>query len=244
MSNELARIFGVLEVDYETARPLLRLLETSSYDQALAELLETEKFSDEEWKAAARTHHLVVAWRPETAHEWLTMVVTRLCSEECRWIRQGLHQGSILGLLEAGVWLDEDLYQTEFQTTLLVKLAELVCSGKPRKLMRLPHGGRDVDYAGLHKRLAHAMTMFLFPEKTTHILVCEGDPAPVRPELSEKEMEQRRTDETKAAVQYLHEHLGAGKLTEFAKLFIERLTHSLLARKTPAEKVAAIGHIL
>lgn len=244
MSNELARIFGVLELDWDAGSPLLKLLETGSYEQTLAELLEREKFSDEEWKAAALTHHLVVAWRPEAAHDWLTLVVARLCAEEGR-MRQGLHQGSVLGLLEAGVLLDKERYWTKFQKELLLKLVELLCNGKPRKPMRWPHhGARDVDYAGLNKRLVHAMTKFLFPEKTSVLILGEVEPDPLRPDVPEKDMRRQRANETRIAVRYLHEHLGTGELTDFTKQFIERLTHSLLAQKTPAEKVAAVQSVL
>ncbi len=244
MIDGLARIFRMIELEWDVVSPVLKIVETGDYEQTLAQLFEAEKFSDEEWETSALVSLLVVAWRPETAHEWLELVVSRLCSGECRWARQGLHQGSFLGLLEAGVWLDKELGQTKFQTTLLQKLMELVCNGKPRKPMRLPHGGRDVDYSNFHKRLTEALPKFLFPEKTNHILISEGDPAPQPPELSEKEMKQQRTDETKKAVQYLRQHLGTGELTWFAKLFVEQLAQVLLAKTTPAQKISAVQHVI
>lgn len=149
-----------------------------------------------------------------------------------------------MGLLEAGVWLDKGLYQTGFQSSLLMKLVEFVCRGKTRKPMRLPHGGRDVDYGSLNKRLVEALNTFLFPEKATHRLICEGDPAPAKPDLTEGEMKEQRAEQVKAAVRYLHEHLGKAELSDFGKLFVERVTHSLLARRTPTEKVAAIQCVL
>lgn len=243
MSDSLPRIFSVLGLDYETISPLVALLDSESYDTALAALLEVQKFNDEEWKTAALANHLIVAWRPETAHQWLTTFTPRLCGEGGH-VRLGLYQGSIVGLLEAGVWLDKDLHQTEFQSVLLMRLVELVCGGKTRKPMRLPHGGRDVDYGSLNKRLVEALNTFLFPEKTTHRLVCEGDPQPAKPDLTEGEIKQQRADQVKAAVQYLNEHLGKAELNDAGKLFVERLTHSLLARRTPTEKVAAIHSVL
>lgn len=243
MSDELARIFGVLGLDYETIGPLVTLLDTESYDRALTELLEAQQFNDEEWKTAALANHLAVAWRPVTAHEWLTITTARLCAAE-NHARLGLYQGSIVGLIEAGVWLDKSLYQTEFQASLLVKLAELICHGKTRKPMRLPHGGRDVDYAGLNKRLVESLNTFLFPEKTTHRILCEGDPPPAKPDLTDKEMKEHRAEQIKQAVHYLHEHLGQAELNEFGKMFVERVTHSLLARRTPTEKIAAIHSVL
>lgn len=243
MSDTLPRIFAVLGLDYENIGPLVTLLDTESYDDALAAMLETQKFSDEEWKTAALTHHLIVAWRPDTAHTWLTTVTTRLCGES-GYVRLGLCQGTVVGLLEAGVWLDKGLYQTEFQSSLLMKLVHLICYCKTRKPMRLPHGGRDVDYAGLNKRLVEALNTFLFPEKTTHRLICEGEPAPAKPDLSEQEVKQQRAGQVKEAVRYLREHLGKNELNDAGKLFVERLSHSLLARMTPAEKVAAIHSIL
>lgn len=56
MSDALSRIFGVLGLDYETISPVVTLLDSKSYDNALAAMLETQKFNDEEWKTAALTN--------------------------------------------------------------------------------------------------------------------------------------------------------------------------------------------
>jgi hypothetical protein len=246
-SEALSRTLGVLEVDYSTISPVVTMFSEENYDKALDALLEAEQFSDDTWKTTALTHRLMVAYDPQTADQWLNCVATRLCTVETH-TTHGVHQGTIVGLLEAGVWLDKGLYQVSFQKELLGKLVTLVCQGKPRKKLELPHSRGDSDGAGFNKRFVHALNEFLFPTKTTHILKVAGEETeedPLRPDIGEAEMKARREMAVRNSVRQLQKSLPeAEHLHHWSQLFIERLTHALLARIEPKDKVAAICHVL
>ncbi|TSC64260.1 MAG: hypothetical protein G01um1014106_203 [Parcubacteria group bacterium Gr01-1014_106] len=236
MIEELRRIFDYVKVDYRTHEPILTLIETQDYLKTLAQFLTVEGLNfDGEWETAVATHRMVVAWQPENAHTWLEAVV-----DHPGMLRapQGPYYGTFLGLLEAGVALDTEWCQTPFQAKLLPKLTELLCRGTPT----LPHHrSGNANHAEFQKRLVHALKTFLFPVKSTHRLC---PPHADLPEISEPEMQQSRAAQTTLAVDYLFTNIGTGSQNELLPVFVERLTHALLARMTPAQKVAAIHHVL
>ncbi len=247
MNEALSRIFNVLGLDYETVSPVLDLIESQDYGRILEKMLEAHKFNSEEWKTAALGHQLIVACWPRTANVWLKIIRKRLCSDSR--VNLGLYQGTIVGLLEAGVWLEKSLIESELPENLMMGLAEIVCHCRTKEAMRMPHGHRDVDYSSLQKRLTEALDIFLVPQKTTHLIISEREdeetePVHKNPELTEKEMQEQRFGQTKKALAYMNQHLSNGKLEYVSKLFVEYIVNSLLEKRTPKEKISAIQGIL
>ncbi len=84
----------------------------------------------------ADIHRVIVAFRPESAHRWLELVVTAITEQETCASEHGFWFGSLLGFAQAGVWLDErgygkrdDLPLTCFQRELLQQIARVTCCG-------------------------------------------------------------------------------------------------------------------
>lgn len=229
-----------VDINNPVARAIYTTLMSNSYENVLPILLEISPVQGEYWKKAAEVNYMVVTTRPESAHEWLNLFITTCCSEQT-WTAEELQAGSILGLLRAGVCLDEDAKNTDFQRALLENVAKIICEGK-RNVYSSPPISSAIPFlgpsTGLRETLAHTLRNFLFPKKRGIPVVSNMGPA--EPELSQLEMGAQRMEQVRRTIEYLHERLKSTGLNHFGRLFIHEFCAELFCTLTPQEMIDAM----
>ncbi len=225
MDTPLTRVLDVLNLDSSTASSVDVFFRIKNHSKALTVLLEEEGSNDERWNLSADVHQLIVAIEPEIAHEWLVIVTKKLC--ESRHFYNAIYWGSILGLLEAGVWLDKSFGQTPFQSKLLESIVAIVHSGNSK----IASSNSIEDQNEYIENLQRALTRFIFPHTCLYRL-----PSCV----SVVGLALKRLRETECVIEYLQRNLKGVeevKLQGFAYMFIDQFTKCLSANMNPMERL-------
>jgi hypothetical protein len=244
MSEGLSSVLWELDLDRHVVDAIVKLISTGSYDECFGELVNQDCFWNNDWEPIALAHRLVVAWQPGTAEVWLKHIAELMCQQK-KPVWAGFYEGTIVGLLEAAVKLDRGLYQTEFQKHLLTTLIAILFESKlfPSLSSRGGFGGGR-QIAQPNERLTNGLKKFLTPTKSTHILTT-SNPDPLRPDITEQDMQERRATQTVLAISVLRElYLGQSKLTEFQELFVERLVGPVLGRQSLFDRLRASEFLL
>ena len=232
-----------VDIDDPVARAIYTTWMSGSYEKVLPILLEISPVQGEYWKKAAEVNYMVVTTKPNCAHEWLNLFTATCCSEQT-WTAEELQAGSILGLLRAGVCLDADAKNTEFQRTLLENVAKIICESK-RNVYSSPPISFAIPFTdpstGLRETLAHTLRKFLFPRKNEIPVVSNNEPA--EPELSQLEMGVQRMEQARRTIEYVYEQLKHAGLTHFGRLFIHEFCSELFCTLEPREMIDAMHRI-
>ena len=215
--DSIERLGMAIGGDYYSSKVAAALLTERPYDEVFKIVPSSGCYDPERWGTMVQIHQMVIAWRPSSAHDWLTIATKPLLSNESD-TAYAYVTGTILGLLKGGRWLDEHWQETtEFQKQLLLVLAQVVCG--PAKLQLHP---RNLDVHGYGRSLSEAIRTYVFPNKDIP----------------------GRSEQLERAVAYIRQHGEDKKFSALDQLIIERLCHGILARRPATQKIAAAHFIL
>lgn len=214
--DAVERMVRVIGEDYQVARVAAALTADCPYEEVFK--LVPCYGSSERWHAPARIHKMVVAAHPTKAHEWLTIAIKPLLLPPEANHAFAYFMGTILGLLEAGIWLDEEWKKpTEFQEQLLLTLAKVICSP-----VKLDLHARHLDARGYCRNLNTTIKRYTSPEKAIP----------------------GRAEQVKQAVAYIREHGHDANFSPLDRYVIERFCFSILSRRPATQKIAAVHSTL
>lgn len=217
--EQIERLAETLGGDYYSKQVAARLMgpDGAFYQNMFIELV-PKHASLEEWGTIPKIHQMVVTWDPSGAHNWLAIATQPLLVSKAMDTAYSYVKGSLLGLLQAGIWLDENWQEvTPYQCQLLLTLAKIICGP-----LKLQLHEQNIDANGYGKRLIEALTVYAFPAKTIP----------------------GRETELAHAVKYVHSHYEEDKLSPLDRFIIDQLCHGILARKPLVQRVAAANFLL
>lgn len=214
--DAVERMVMVVDGDGHVTRVAAALTADCPYEEVF-KLVPTYGGS-ERWHAPARIHRMVVAAHPTKAHEWLTIAIKPLLSPPEANHDFAYFMGTILGLLQAGVWLDEEWKKpTDFQEQLLLALAKVICSP-----VKLDLHARYLDAQGYCRNLNTTIKRYISPEKAIP----------------------GRSEQVKQAVAHIREHGHDANFSPLDRFVIERFCFGILSRRPATQKIAAIHSML
>ena len=243
MKNELIRILDSLGLDDEVISPVAVLFETGDYQEALIKMIKSQRFNKECWKSTAQINRLIVIWRPETAHLWLD-AINQYFGNPNNHIFLGLYHGTVIGLLEAGVWLEKNHMKSQFTESLLMGLAKIIRDFKVLSIARTEKPD-NISTSELKRRMLESLEAFVVPVKVNYILFSQAGEkiASKIPEISESEMRKNRLCQARTALDYLKDSLVSVSLGYVSKLFVDRLIELVFDKLTLKEKISAIRNL-
>jgi len=215
--ESIERLIHAVGGDYYSAKVAAALLSEQKYEEVFKIVPSSGCYDPEQWGTIVEIHQMVVAWRPAAAHEWLEIATQPLFSEQMS-SAYAYVKGSLLGLLKAGSWLDEQWKEsTKFQEQLLLKLAEVICG--PMKLQLHP---RNLDLKGYGRQITEAIRAYVFPKKNIS----------------------SRAEQLERMVAYIRQNGDDKKFSPLDQFMVERLCHGILARRPATQKIAAVHFLL
>lgn len=224
MEKKLINVLDVLGVDNSVASIVASLFQRGDYQEALMMMVSRYEFITEEWQEVALTHRLVVAYQPSAAHHWLKCVLDYICAS-VNHVSLGFYQGSILGLLQAGAWLNGHP-PTMFQNHLLSYLANMMCHCVSDESKHKGMFPKDFNYGKLGKELRKALEKFLLIKETM-----PGEKA------------QQRVQWVREALVYIEKHFDKQNPEYVTRLLIDGMVQYLV-QKADYRKKAAIVDML
>ena len=215
--ESIERLIRAVVDNYYSAKVAAALVLEQKYEEVFKIVPSSACYNPERWDTIAQIHQMVVAWRPAVAHEWLEIATQPLFAEQmsCAY---AYVKGSLLGLLKAGTWLDENWKEsTKFQEQLLLKLAEVLCG--PMKLQIHPWN-LEVDSYG--ERITEAVRTYVFPQKNVI----------------------GRAEQLERMVAYIRQNGDDKKFSPLDHFMLEQLCHGILAQRPATQKIAAVHFLL
>ena len=211
--NGVNRVLVGLGGGYYSANVVRALLEGASYEQAFEQVPYHGSLHPDSYGLIVKIHELVVMFSPSNAWLWLDVATKRLVNSTTNLPYTA---GTFLGLVKAGIWLDEKWPGfTNFQDNLLMALARAICN--PDK----PLFGCDFEKSDCGRELSGAMSTYFFP--------------------SDLVKKQSRAREVHGAMRYIVDHGNDEKFGSIDRFVISRMAHGLLARMSPMEAIRAIS---